>query len=1053
MAVPRGFIFIAALSEDEPLKKTLGVTVEWVDDGVSHVNNLKLEMYDEETGNWVTVTDSVSVAPDPDAPFTGQRKFTYTVNAGVRYRLTAPEQPGYNLYVLDATVDPTLTAAFRYVSASSMTATVTWLGDPEGTTHGNDAHVAIYDKSGRLVTDARTNISSNGNVQTITFTGLDPNKLANGEYVIRQTIPDGYEDISTDAAAANGNFTLLNTEDTETVRASVEWWDGHANSRPVIAPRVQVLRDGKWVDIEAPLEKVQNLTNDKIEYAFYGLPAGEEYRVNFGDAPEGYIQDFDREESANLVLIKEAEFSFEKQWRDYSLDTEKFIEKDDWVELLTLCSNKAEDGTGIELTYGGNVQVAGDTLNGIDDWNVTITGLPGYSGVDSEIIYYVKEENRDYSGPDGEHYELTMNNYGNNALKNDGVYNGGMSISTLTGTIQFSFTKIWNDDGADPDTRPDVTFYLYRFPINNGSFSESSPVQGMDNMKLSAEDKAQDSCYITYTADGRSSLPKYDENGALYVYFVLESMSSNDSYISVMNNGGADFWAMLSDAAVHDGHAVETVDGFRSVYAGALDRYVLDGGTVENRKQESIRLDYSKQWVSKATQGFQGSITVTLQSAVAGTDAWKDVTDGDGNPVTYTISGFKAELMTRFSSITGLPKYDAQGRELVYRVRETGVTVNGEKAEMDESGLYFTVGNYEFTVDHNDTTNRITNTLVGETEFQIKKHWQPALEDGVSGSIVVQMYQDGVPYTPDESMLPEGATRNPDGTLTLTGGGDIAAWLLHDLPKYNDRGAQYTYTVKEVSCAPEPYSLTDQWYTSEKILVALDNGLEVEHDVTTCEFVNAKEGDGEELTFMVQKIWLDDDDQMHRGEVKVQLYYRTRDEAGNVTGFEAVAGAVATLNPGNQWIEMMHYAPQVSYDPDAPEWNVENYFMREVSIADSAKEGVAVPVVYEGAALQGVGTTTEHIYAVDNDYQVGEDSLHADVTVSNRRTGTVNIEVVKTWNFGGVTELDGEELTAKFTVYRDGEEYQTISMPISTQNNTLTIEGLPKYDDQGALYS
>ena len=42
-AVPRGFMFRAALSEDDSLKKTLGVTVEWVDDGVSHVNNLKLE--------------------------------------------------------------------------------------------------------------------------------------------------------------------------------------------------------------------------------------------------------------------------------------------------------------------------------------------------------------------------------------------------------------------------------------------------------------------------------------------------------------------------------------------------------------------------------------------------------------------------------------------------------------------------------------------------------------------------------------------------------------------------------------------------------------------------------------------------------------------------------------------------------------------------------------------------------------------------------------------------------------------------------------------------
>ena len=1050
MAVPRGFVFRAALSEDDSLKKTLGVTVEWVDDGVSHVNNLKLEMYDEAQDEWVTVTDAVSVVPDPNESFTGQRKYTYTVSAGVRYRLTAPAEPGYDLVVLDATVDPTLTAAFRYVSKASMTASVTWIGDPAGTSHGNDAHVAVYDRDGRLVTDAKANISSNGNVQNISFTGLDPAKLASGEYVIRHVLPEGYEDISSDADAAEGKFTLLNTKDTVTVRASVEWWDGHANSRPSISPRVQVKQDGQWVDIEAPLAKEISLTNDKVEYAFYGLPAGSEYRVDFGEAPDGYLQKLDSD-SADLVLVKEAEFSFEKQWRDYSLDAGKFIEKADWVDLLTLCSNEAEDGTGIELTYGGNVQVVGDTLQGIDDWAVTITGLPAYSGVDTEIDYYVKEENRDYSGPDGDHYELTINNYGNNALKRDGVYNGGLSISTLTGTTSFSFTKTWSDDSADPADRPDVTFYLYRFPINNGSFQESSPVQGMDNMQMPQALKALDSCEILYTnAEGRSSLPKYDENGALYVYFVLETMSPADNYVSVVGNGGADFWGVLEEAAVHGD--IESPDGFRRAYAGELTRYVLNGGAIENRKQETIRLDYSKEWVSKSTQGFQATITVTLQRAVAGTDEWENVTDSEGRPVTQTITGFKAELMTRYSSFTGLPQFDAQGRELVYRVRETGVTINGEAAEMDASGLYFTAGDYEFTIDHNDTTNRITNTLVGETEFQIKKQWQPALEDGASGSIVVQMYQDGVAYTPDASMLPEGATINPNGTLTLTGAGDVAAWLLRGLPKYNDRGAQYTYTVEEIGCDPASYSLTDQWYTSEELPIELNNGVQVLHDVTTCVFVNTEIGDGESLTFMVQKIWLDDDDQLHRGDVNVQLYYMTRDENGNVTGYEAVADASVTLEPSNQWIKMLHYIPPVPYDPTSPEWNVDNYFMREVSIADSAVEGSLAMAEYEGRELKGVCVTTEHIYAVDNHYQV-RSPLHADVTVSNLRMGTVNIEIVKTWNFGGTTELEGEELTARFTVYQNGEEYQTVLMPISTQNNTLTIEGLPKYDAQGVLYS
>ena len=169
MNVDGGIVFVLAGSTRETLQKTLGVTVEWVDDGVQHPNNLVLKKYDEANGEWVAVDvkndPTVSVSPNPNDEFSGKRQYIYTVNAGVRYMLTAPEVKNYTLETLDVTDTPTLSAAFRYVSTASMSATVNWVGDPAGTTHGaEDAPVAVYEGTRKV--DAVMEASTEGNVTT-----------------------------------------------------------------------------------------------------------------------------------------------------------------------------------------------------------------------------------------------------------------------------------------------------------------------------------------------------------------------------------------------------------------------------------------------------------------------------------------------------------------------------------------------------------------------------------------------------------------------------------------------------------------------------------------------------------------------------------------------------------------------------------------------------------------------------------------------------------------------------------------------------------------------
>ena len=1072
--VPMGFAFRMARGAEgtQTQKSYLTVSLEWVDDGASHMNKLVLQK--QVNGEWKTVDlseDTVTVNPDPKEQFTGARTYTYTVDAGVNYKLTAPAEDGYALEDVDLTEHPTLYAAFRYVSETSKSATVTWVGDPADTTHGvSDAPVAVYD-GGRRVTGAVLSVTSNGNGKyTYTFTGLNPDKKDG--YEIRCTVPEGYRSLS----SSDSDFTLLNTAAADPLTASVVWWDGHSTNRPKIdQPRVQVQQGDSGVGIDVPLVDQVQATNDMILYTFYGLPSDRDYKVVFDGVPDGY-QLQQGSTSNEFVLVKDAEFTFEKQWRDYSQKTDNFISKKGWVELLTLCSDKAGGDTGISLNFGdgGNVRIDGDTLNGIDGWTVTITGLPGYSGVDTEINYYVTEDDRDYTGPDNERYDLDYVNRGTYATLHNGIYNNGLSISTLRGTIQFTFQKNWV--GGDENNRPEVTFHLYRFPINQGSFVNSAPVQGMDSMKLPAD--YESGTVITYTVGDKTSLPKYDENGALYVYYVLEDMASAGDYVTVVNNDEANFWTTMGQIRAHDDVAVESIEGFKSEYAGALKRYVLNGGSITNLKQESLQMDYSKTWVAKSIQGFQGAITVKLQRAVAGTNKWEDVLDSENQPVTQTIENFRAELMSRSSSFKDLdlPKYSDEGLEYVYRVRETGVKIKDRSgteitASIGEDDRYFSITSssgsvYEFTIEYNDNTNHITNKLVGTTEFQIKKTWDPALNVDDTGSIVVRLYRNGQIYVPDE--LPEGVQVYSDGTLklskTIEESNQVnktteAAWLLQGLPKYDETGAEYTYTAIEVNCLNDGYGLNNQWYTTDELEIKLENGVTVVHKVPTREFVNNKIGTGQLMTFDIQKYWLDDNDLLHRGDIRMKLYYITdRDDAGNITSYKEVEDfEPVTLKKDNQWIVTRYYTPSVSYSDTAPEWNAANYFMREVSIADSQATGGQgqAQATYDGAAMTGTCTTTEHVYQVTNAYTV-TNPLSATVGATNLRTGTVNIEISKTWNLGDMAQEE-EELTAVFTVYQNGVAYPentTHELKITAGTDTkLEIKDLPKYDDQGVVYS
>ena len=158
----------------------------------------------------------------------------------------------------------------------------------------------------------------------------------------------------------------------------------------------------------------------------------------------------------------------------------------DWSELLNL------DEEGIVLTIDDSAE----------PWKYTFTNLPKYDSEGKEYTYKVEESALPgYSGAvdDGDNNEATTNA--------DGTLEGPDFTNTLTGTVNINGTKTW--DGGSGSTMPTLTLQQ----STNGTDWETAT----DNQpNWTGTGSTQ-----TYTYTG---LPKYNEDGVLYQYRVIETV-------------------------------------------------------------------------------------------------------------------------------------------------------------------------------------------------------------------------------------------------------------------------------------------------------------------------------------------------------------------------------------------------------------------------------------------------------------------------------------------------------------------------------------------------
>ena len=715
-----------------------------------------------------------------------------------------------------------------------------------------------------------------------------------------------------------------------------------------------------------------------------------------------------------------------------------------------------KDADGNDLNQGSfplSTQEGWLTFNWVDDPNVkgellfgtaAVKGLERFNLDGSELIFNIDgtaddgapvniRDIRDAGGnnilTDGDYLAESIEN---NAVSNwgtnvDQVYSGGTLILTLTGTTEYVATKEWRDKDKDPHTvRPQADFYLWRFTKTSEeddylktAYQTASPVKdtgGQTAQFTISEGSTTDSQTFDFSSEfgnnQKDYLPKYDQEGFTYVYLSREYMSGEDvdKYKTVYGKVSENDVDVVTDALIYDGERT------------SIDNSIYNGGTVSNMLSGSTTAGVTKTWEAAYFQSELTDVTVelTLQKSVDGGKTWSNTSE------IYTMGEdypFYAEFLSQSHSAS-MPKYDNYGRLLQYRWVESAVyqgqdlTTNllqntdpltfvlnqkGQEVEYTSTATVEPDGNGNY---HTDIVNKIKD----ETEYYVKKEWGAGIEKGPVDLII---YRSNA-LNEQQKLLPENKS---DGRFMINGEEDdsptalyyngeivgqvqeVSPWVVAytKLQKYDTDGSGFDYVVLEGQ-----NNKFQAQYNSGKI--KLPDGTEVDGLIIT----NVGPGTGTELN--LRKRWLDEGDEQHRGTVTFTVY-EIKDLTSTDPAIRFASGNLENLGDfeidrSTNWWRKVWLKDKI---------DSKNLLVLETKIA-ATDGGSAVELSYTPADMADIyaiqqekpaDEKPDNYYTYDTAYHKYE-AFYSMVdlegvrfyTVTNRRLGTVNIDVTKYWKDG-----------------------------------------------------
>ena len=362
----------------------------------------------------------------------------------------------------------------------------------------------------------------------------------------------------------------------------------------------------------------------------------------------------------------------------------------------------------------------------------------------------------------------------------------------------------------------------------------------------------------------------------------------------------------------------------------------------------------------------------------------------------------------------------------------------------------------ETTYEGNNRTT-VTNSVEDTVDFALAKEWAKDVDDDQKTDVTFHIYQTlagndfnfDTPYV--SVTIPKDESKDPylvgeDGnsipsispaegvTITLTSDveninnfntqnpnrvpDDYEDWdaIVQNLPLYDETGHLYNYFVLEA--APES--------GDGVVSPSYERGYYPATGDYSCVITN---GPGEQVVLMVQKNWIDDGDALHREPVTVGVYYE--DEGGSLQPLQNDEEKAITHEINNatgSWTDFIYIPGDVLNDKKL---TAEDLYIVEQTVGEDAKvthgnDEDYIPTV-AGWTDGYIGDKDDNsIFQVSTDnhrYQVtyekklrseNDPAVPANVAalyvVTNRRLGTVDMTVNKTWVSGGQDEGENDGL-------------------------------------------
>ena len=569
-----------------------------------------------------------------------------------------------------------------------------------------------------------------------TFTNLrkyKPGTTTEIKYTVKEDAVANYNGVVSGDMATGFTITNTNTEKT-TVKVTKAWV-----GTPAASATVKLLADG------TEKETVTLTATDNWTHTFSNLP---KYDENDGHE---IVYTIDEVDIANYVkaITGSAATGF--------VVTNTITGKLDIPVTKTWLGTPAASVTIKLLADGAEKETV--TLTATDNWTHTFTNLDKYANDGHEIVYTVDE--------------TPVAGY---AKDISGTAATGFTIkNTNTETINIPVTKTWVGTAGTS-----ATIKL----LADGAEKETVTLTSADNWTHTFSNLPKfdttDGHEIVYTVD-EVDVPNYTKgiSGTAATGFTVTNTITGKVSVPVTKvwvgpQASSAKVTLFADGVEKDSVTLNAANGWAHTFTN-LDKYNNGTEIVYTVTEEPIA-NYDSVVTGDAATGFKVTNTNTEKTSVDVTKTWVG-TPAASVTIKLFADGIEKETVTLTAAdnwthtFSNLPKYAADGHEIVYTVDETPVT-DYIKAISGDAANGFT----------------ITNTITGKVNIPVTKVWVGP----EASSAKVTLYADGV----------------EKDSVTLNAANN---WVhvFANLDKYNN-GTEIVYTLTE-----EPISNYDSAITGD----------------------------------------------------------------------------------------------------------------------------------------------------------------------------------------------------------------------------------------------